>query len=124
MLNIINASAGTGKTYTLVKNYLLEILSKNSNDEFKKLIGLTFTNKAVYEMKSRIISILYHFSKTKEKKKYQSLFFEISKKTNLSTNELEFKSVVILKKILHEYSLRTAELTNNVCSSIFLSQLI
>ena len=47
MLSIINASAGTGKTYTLVKNYLLEILSKNSNDEFKKLIGLTFTNKAV-----------------------------------------------------------------------------
>ena len=28
MLSIINASAGTGKTYTLVKNYLLEILSK------------------------------------------------------------------------------------------------
>ena len=104
MLSIINASAGTGKTYTLVKNYLLEILSKNSNDEFKKLIGLTFTNKAVHEMKNRIISILYHFSKTKEKKKYQSLFFEISKKTNLSTNELEYKSGVILKKILHQYS--------------------
>ena len=65
MLSIINASAGTGKTYTLVKNYLVEILSKNSNDEFKKLIGLTFTNKAVYEMKSRIIRTLYYFSKSK-----------------------------------------------------------
>tara|TARA_B100000963_G_scaffold148278_3_gene129298 strand:+ start:157040 stop:160129 length:3090 start_codon:yes stop_codon:yes gene_type:complete len=104
MLSIINASAGTGKTYTLVKNYLFEILSKNSNDEFKKLIGLTFTNKAVFEMKSRIIRTLYYFSKTKDKKQYQSLFLEISKKTNLSTNELEYKSGVILKKILHQYS--------------------
>ena len=26
MISIINASAGTGKTYTLVKNYLIEIL--------------------------------------------------------------------------------------------------
>ena len=103
MLSIINASAGTGKTYTLVKNYLLEILSKNSNDEFKKLIGLTFTNKAVHEMKNRIISILYHFSKTKEKKNIKVYFLK-SQKTNLSTNELEYKSGVILKKILHQYS--------------------
>ena len=104
MLSIINASAGTGKTYTLVKNYLVEILSKNSNDEFKKLIGLTFTNKAVYEMKSRIIRTLYYFSKSKDRKQYQSLFDEISKKTNLSTDELENKSGAILKKILHQYS--------------------
>ena len=43
------------------------------------------------------------FSKIKDRKQYQSLFLEISKKTNLSTNELEYKSGVILKKILHQY---------------------
>ena len=55
---IYNASAGSGKTYTLVKEYLKILLKSNSPLAFKNILALTFTNKAVAEMKERIIETL------------------------------------------------------------------
>ena len=58
---IYNASAGSGKTYTIVKEYL-KILFKSKNKEpFKQILAITFTNKAVNEMKERIIETLKEF---------------------------------------------------------------
>ena len=55
-LKIYKASAGSGKTYTLVKEYL-SILYQNPA-EFKHILGVTFTNKSTAEMKQRIIKEL------------------------------------------------------------------
>ena len=55
-LFIYNSSAGSGKTYTLVLEYLKLVLKKPSL--FKKILAITFTNKATAEMKERIISAL------------------------------------------------------------------
>ena len=55
---IYNASAGSGKTFTLVKQYLKILLKSDKKGGFKKLLALTFTNKAVGEMKDRIINTL------------------------------------------------------------------
>ena len=49
---IYNASAGSGKTHTLTKAYLKIALS--ATGRFKKILAITFTNKAVNEMKHRI----------------------------------------------------------------------
>ena len=62
--SIYNASAGSGKTYTLVKEYLKIILKAKHNDAYKNILAITFTNKAVFEMISRIIDSLFDFSKT------------------------------------------------------------
>ena len=48
---LIDAGAGTGKTYTLVKRYL-KILEKGLKPE--NILLVTFTNKAANEMKSRV----------------------------------------------------------------------
>ena len=56
-LKIFNASAGSGKTFTLVETYLLLIL-KEDIQTFSKIIAMTFTNKAALEMKIRIIETL------------------------------------------------------------------
>lgn len=58
-LQILNASAGSGKTYNLVLTYLKLILGENRNPStFAHIMAMTFTNKAALEMKTRIISAL------------------------------------------------------------------
>ena len=97
MFKIINASAGSGKTYNLVKEYLVKLLSTNSNDEFKNIVALTFTNKAVFEMKQRIISVLSSFSE-KNKRDFDSMFNLIKSELNISDRHLQSKSRIVLKK--------------------------
>ncbi|HAH34975.1 MAG TPA: hypothetical protein DCL52_09345, partial [Flavobacteriaceae bacterium] len=59
---IYDAAAGSGKTYTLVKEYLGFLLGQQKNNYYQSLLALTFTNKAVAEMKDRIIENLVAFS--------------------------------------------------------------
>ena len=55
-LKIYKASAGSGKTFQLVREYLFILF--NNPDEFQHVLGVTFTNKATGEMKSRILKEL------------------------------------------------------------------
>lgn len=68
MIELITASAGSGKTYTLAKKYieiLLEAYINDSGDtrEFEHILAVTFTNKATAEMKDRILQELYILSR-------------------------------------------------------------
>ena len=54
---IINASAGSGKTFSLVQNILKELFISNE-ESYKKILALTFTNNAANEMKKRILEEL------------------------------------------------------------------
>ena len=58
-LLILNASAGSGKTYNLVFQYI-KILVKTdySHQDYKHILAMTFTNKAANEMKERVIKAL------------------------------------------------------------------
>ena len=68
-LIIYRASAGSGKTFTLVSEYLALAIKGylcNNNDfndkvnsSFSKILAITFTNKATSEMKIRILNTLY-----------------------------------------------------------------
>ena len=55
---IYNASAGSGKTYTLVKEYLKMAMSGHGPEAFRKILAMTFTNKAATEMNERVLSML------------------------------------------------------------------
>ena len=61
--HIINAAAGSGKTYTLVLYYLQELLGSKTLRPYRQMLALTFTNKAVNEMKTRILEALEDLSK-------------------------------------------------------------
>ncbi len=56
----IKASAGSGKTYQLAIRYLtlLKQLKTPSPQNLRKIVAITFTNKAAWEMKDRIIRFL------------------------------------------------------------------
>ena len=100
---IYNASAGSGKTYTLVKDYLRILLSTVQKDTYKQILAVTFTNKAVAEMKARIIENLNAFS-FDETAKDSSMFVELAEDLKLHPAQLQQKSKEVLKSILHNYA--------------------
>ncbi|MBM1104995.1 UvrD-helicase domain-containing protein [Aurantibacter crassamenti] len=99
---IYNASAGSGKTHTLVKEYLKIALSQTNS--FKNILAITFTNKAVNEMKERVLTSLFDFSLLDLPEKSKSLFNDLRLDLNISTEQLQKKSGATLKLILHNYA--------------------
>jgi len=102
--SIYDASAGSGKTYTLVKEYLKIILSSPKNDAYRNILAITFTNKAVHEMKSRIVGSLSEFAKEEPSPKALDLMEDLSRATGLSIIKIKIKSQSIIKHLIHNYA--------------------
>lgn len=92
---IYNASAGSGKTYQLALNYLklLSHLSVGEEFKFKNLLAITFTNKASFEMKERIISFLKEIFKQTERGK------NLCEETGITPKKAE----IILEELFLKY---------------------
>ena len=110
-IQIYNASAGSGKTFTLVKSFLKLILATKNVEAYKTLLAITFTNKAVNEMKERVINQLLLFStpdalvEEGEKKASDDIMFvQLAQELLLSHEELQERSQKVLKHILHNYA--------------------
>jgi ATP-dependent exoDNAse (exonuclease V) beta subunit len=102
--SIYDASAGSGKTYALVKEYLKIILSSPKNDAYRNILAITFTNKAVHEMKSRIVGSLSEFAKDTPSSKAQELMQDVSVDTGLSIIQIKTKAQQIIKHLIHNYA--------------------
>ena len=116
--SIYDASAGSGKTYTLVKEYLKIILVASKNDAYRNILAITFTNKAVHEMKSRIVGSLSEFAKEEPNQKALDLMNDlingkrkidnpqewIEEPIGLSVLQIKIKSQQIIKHIIHNYA--------------------
>ena len=102
--SIYDASAGSGKTYALVKEYLKIILVAKKNDAYRNILAITFTNKAVHEMKSRIVGSLSEFAKDESSEKAQDLMRHLAIETDLSIIQIKTKSQQIIKHIIHNYA--------------------
>ena len=105
---VINASAGSGKTYALVQR-LLMICLRNPNQQhaIRNILALTFTNKAANEMKERILSWLgkftaSDFAENTDLKNIQQSFEKEGLK--ITIEELHERSKKLLDYILHNYS--------------------
>ncbi len=99
---IYNASAGSGKTYALAKAYLLLVLRQPGT--FKRILAITFTNKAVNEMKGRIIDSLSLFASNDPNSIKDPLFWELTALLEIEPEELVRRSQKRLKEILHNYA--------------------
>jgi ATP-dependent exoDNAse (exonuclease V) beta subunit/very-short-patch-repair endonuclease len=102
--SIYDASAGSGKTYALVKEYLKIILVARKNDAYRNILAITFTNKAVHEMKSRIVGNLSEFAKDEPNPKAADLMLDLSRDIQLSVSDIQTKSKQIIKHIIHNYA--------------------
>ena len=101
---VYNASAGSGKTFTLVKEYLKILFSASGNYQFKNSLAITFTNKAVAEMKARILDMLKHFSEAENLENPHTMFLEIVNDLEIKPEALQKKSKAILNTIMHNYA--------------------
>ena len=99
-LLVYRSSAGSGKTYTLVKTYLSLLFKIKSNFGFKQILAITFTNKAAEEMKKRVLTALDEISSEGKKNK---LAIEISNENNFDIAQVVERSKEITQKILHNY---------------------
>jgi len=97
---IYNASAGSGKTFTLVKEYLKIILSTSNIFTFKKILAITFTNKAANEMKVRILSNLITFSSGS----FNDMALNLCQEIKLDKVKLQNRAGLVLNEILNNYS--------------------
>lgn len=67
MINILSASAGSGKTYALSHKYLELLLKADRDHAYRNILAVTFTNKATGEMKARILKDLFEEGRTNPK---------------------------------------------------------
>ncbi|MDR3250571.1 MAG: UvrD-helicase domain-containing protein [Tannerella sp.] len=98
MLTIYSASAGTGKTHTLTGEYLSLLLK--GRDAHRRILAVTFTNKATAEMKKRIIEELFRLADN-QPSDYISLLSEDGK---WSEETIRSRAKNMLVTILHDYS--------------------
>jgi len=101
---IYNASAGSGKTFTLVKEYLKILLAADNNQNFRKILAITFTNKAVNEMKERILDSLREFANPDKSLQNLALYLQLSEELQLDEAAIRRKAKRALKEILHNYA--------------------
>lgn len=101
-ISIYNASAGAGKTFTLVRNYLVILFSSKNIFKYRQILAITFTNKAVAEMKTRIVENLKRFAHPQNED--DTMFNEVMRATGLSREELNKKAAILLKNIVQDYA--------------------
>ncbi|MFY0625675.1 MAG: UvrD-helicase domain-containing protein [Reichenbachiella sp.] len=95
--SIYRASAGSGKTYLLTYNYIK--LALQGPDNFKSILAVTFTNKAMEEMKHRIVETLEKLSVGEH-----SMRSDLTHDLKISEDELKDRSSRLLITLLHNYS--------------------
>ena len=100
MIKVLKASAGSGKTFNLAKEYISLLLSKDDPYAYRHILAVTFTNKATDEMKQRILEELDKLASSPEKSSYIA---GLQKETSKSEAKLSALSRGILCNILNDY---------------------
>lgn len=99
-LLVYKASAGSGKTFTLAVQYIRQLIEDPYS--YRRILAVTFTNKATTEMKERILSQLYGIATSL--KSSDGYLKEIMKTSTKSVDEIRRDANIALKNIVHDYS--------------------
>lgn len=101
---VYNASAGAGKTFALVKDFLKISLGSSRADRFKQILAITFTNKAAAEMKARVLLVLETIG-TASSTQAHPMISMLMEELSLDFETLQERAQATLHSILHNYSL-------------------
>ncbi len=105
LFKVYRSSAGSGKTFTLVREYLRLSLSGTDAASYRHILAITFTNKAATEMKERVLSSLKGFSKLESDPDFDEVMFSmIRSELHLSIEELQKRASACFEHMLHHYS--------------------
>lgn len=99
---VYKASAGSGKTFTLVKEYLLLVLQ--NPEKYRRILAVTFTNKAANEMKARIIKALAQLARPNTLDDHDVLLQMLVKESGMSETDIRLQAEKVLSLVVHNYS--------------------
>ena len=99
-LLVYKASAGSGKTFTLAVQYIKQLIE--DTHAYRRILAVTFTNKATAEMKKRILEQL--FGLANGLKSSDSYLEELLKITSKNEAEIRHAAREALTNIIHDYS--------------------
>lgn len=101
-VELMKASAGSGKTFSLAREYLrLLLLGRDKEHCYRHILAVTFTNKATEEMKSRIVEELDTLAKYPQHSPYLS--YLMTECHFDSEEELRKSAAKSLSEILSDY---------------------
>ena len=129
MVNLQRASAGSGKTYALARAYIKMLISESDAsgrcrlrpdgalpEAVRRILAITFTNKATAEMKSRIVTRLAELAAAGRRLdralpgerenviKSVTYLRELSEATGASPEEISHSCDKALRAVLDDYS--------------------
>lgn len=96
-VDILSASAGSGKTYRLAYSYIKTLLAEPNN--YRHILAVTFTNKATDELKGRILAQLNLLAKGERSDFDHDLRREGYTMSEVARNAAEARNL-----ILHDYN--------------------
>lgn len=98
MFHLYSSSAGSGKTFTLVREYLA--LCMKNPDAYPRILAITFTNKAAAEMKSRIINSVHSWLMKGE----DPVMDAVLERIDIPPGTAEKRARKLQELLLHRYS--------------------
>ncbi|MCR4828900.1 MAG: UvrD-helicase domain-containing protein [Bacteroidales bacterium] len=113
---ICKASAGSGKTYTLVRQFIEIAISAPTQlkTRFERILAITFTNAAANEMKERIMNTLGEIIDGENEELVAEMAVDMGIQPSSRTdskiasesekNEVRHRCAVVRSAILHNYS--------------------
>lgn len=110
-LHVVSASAGSGKTYRLVQEYIALALQGAGGEQsfrYRNILAITFTNKAAGEMKDRVFSFLKQLAEGGQ----DHLAHTLAKRLNMEEAALRKRCGEMRLHMLHHYpdlSIRTID---------------
>ena len=114
-LTVYKASAGSGKTFTLAKEYMTLVIKDPTC--YRNILAVTFTNKATEEMKTRILSKL--FSISRRLPDGDDYLKQIKKSLHTFTDEdIIFNAGVALGNLIHNYNYFRVETIDTFFQSV------
>ena len=100
---IYKASAGAGKTFTIVKEYLTLCLGDNA-EAYREILAVTFTNKAANEMKAKILRFLLGIIENSQIEEIVQMREYLLTAIGVDDNTLSGRAKRLYVKMLHNYS--------------------
>ena len=114
-LTVYKASAGSGKTFTLAREYMTLLVKDPTS--YRSILAVTFTNKATEEMKMRILSKLYGIShRLKDSEDYLQQIKGIL--TDLSEEQIVRNASIALSNLIHNYNYFRVETIDTFFQSV------
>lgn len=105
-ISVVEASAGSGKTYALAKRYLRLLMdpSFSAHDPlvFKAILAITFSNKATVEMKTRIFEYLKKIALNRFDSAEEEA--RLLGDLNVSVDQARLKAHALLEGLIRNYN--------------------